>query len=63
MEEEVDAVLRTIKSRKAEGLNEIPPVVWKTRIFDDILLRLYNAKYKQNRRKAISSPNPHKRSL
>ena len=35
--------------RKAAGLVEIPPEVWKTRLFDDILLRRYNAVYSQNR--------------
>ena len=36
--EELDLVLRKIKNRKAAGLDEIPPEVWKTRQFDDILL-------------------------
>ena len=47
--EELDSVLRRIKNRKAAGLDEIPPEVWKTRQFDDILLRQYNAVYSQNR--------------
>ena len=34
------------KSRKAAGLNKIPPEVWKTRKFDDILLQSCNAVYK-----------------
>ena len=34
-------------NRKAIGLDEISPEVWKTRKFDDIL-RLHNAVYKQN---------------
>ena len=38
-QEELDSVLRKIKNRKAAGLDEIPPEVWKTRQFDDILLR------------------------
>ena len=46
--EEVDSVLRKIKNRKAAGLDEIPPEVWKTREFDDILLRHCNAVYNQN---------------
>ena len=46
--EELDLVLRKIKNRKAAGLNEIPPEVWKTRQFDDILLRHCNAVYNQN---------------
>ena len=47
-QEELDSVLWKIKNRKAAGLDEIPPVVWKTRQFDDILLRLCNAVYNQN---------------
>ena len=42
---ELDSVLRKIKNRKAAGLDEIPPEVWKTRKFDDILLRHCNAVY------------------
>ena len=37
-QEELDSVLRKIKNRKAAGLDEIPPEVWKTRQFDEILL-------------------------
>ena len=37
-QEELNSVLRKIKNRKAAGLNKIPPEVWKTRKFDDILL-------------------------
>ena len=32
-------LLTKIKNRKAAGLNEIPPEVWKTRKFDDLLLQ------------------------
>ena len=46
--QELDSVLRKIKNRKAAGLDEIPPEVWKTRQFDDILLRHCNAVYNQN---------------
>ena len=46
--EELDSVLRKIKNRKTAGLDEIPPEVWKTRQFDDILLRHCNAVYNQN---------------
>ena len=46
--QELDSVLRRIKNRKAAGLDEIPPEVWKTRQFDDILLRHCNAVYNQN---------------
>ena len=48
IQEELDSVLRKIKNRKAAGLDEIPPEVWKTRQFDDILLRQCNAVYNQN---------------
>ena len=43
-----EELLRKIKNRKAPGLDEIPPEVWKTRQFDDILLRHCNAVYNQN---------------
>ena len=49
-QEELDSVLRKIKNRKAAGLDEIPPKVWKTRQFDDILLRHCNAVYNENPR-------------
>ena len=47
-QEELDSVLRKIKNRKAAGLDEISPQVWKTREFDDILLQYCNAVYNQN---------------
>ena len=47
-QEELDSVLRKIRNRKAAGPDEIPPGVWKTRQFDDILLRHCNAVYNQN---------------
>ena len=47
--EELDSVLKKIKNRKAAVLDEIPPEVWKTRQFDDILLMQCNAVYSQNR--------------
>ena len=37
-QEELDSVLRKIKNRKAAGLDKIPPEVWKTRQFNNILL-------------------------
>ena len=37
-----------IKDKKAASLDEIPPEVWKTRKFDDMLLRYCNAVYNQN---------------
>ena len=46
--EELNSVLRKTKNRKAAGLDEIPPEVWKTREFDDILLPHCNAVYNQN---------------
>ena len=46
--EELDSVFRKIKNRKAAGLDEIPPEVWKTKEFDNILLRHCNAVYNQN---------------
>ena len=42
------SVLRKIKNRKVAGLDEISPEVWKTRQFDDILLRYCNAVHNQN---------------
>ena len=36
------------KNRKAAGLDEIPPEIWKIREFHDILLRHCNAVYNQN---------------
>ena len=48
MQEELDLVLRKVKNRKAVGLDDIPPEVWKTMEFDDILLRYCNAIYNQN---------------
>ena len=36
--EELNVELTKIRSRKTAGLNEIPPEVWKTRKFDDLLL-------------------------
>ena len=44
-QEKLDSVLKKTKNRKAAGLDEIPPEVWKTRQFDDILLRHCNAVY------------------
>ena len=47
-QEEFNSVLRKIKNRKAAGLDKIPPEVWKTKEFDDILLQHCNAMYNQN---------------
>ena len=35
------------QNRKALGLNEIPPEIWKTRKFDNVILWLCNAVYKK----------------
>ena len=48
MEEELNEVLRKIKSKKASALDEILPEVSKTRKFDDFLLRFCNTMYRQN---------------
>ena len=48
MHEGLYSVQRKIKSRKAAGLDEITPEVWKTSEFDDILLRCCKAIYNQN---------------
>ena len=37
-----------MKNRKAAGLDEIPPEVWKTKEFNDILLRHCNVLYNQD---------------
>ena len=47
-QEELDSVLRKIRNKKRSRADEIPPEVWKTREFDDILLRHCNAVYNQN---------------
>ena len=48
-QEELNVVLTKIKNRAAVGLGEIPPPeVWKTRKFDDLLLRYFNAVNKPN---------------
>ena len=47
-QEELDSELRKIKNRKAVRLGEIPPEVWKTRNFNDILLGHCNAVYNPN---------------
>ena len=44
MDEEFDVVSKKkIKNRKALSLDVISSEVWKTRKFDEMLLRLYNA--------------------
>ena len=46
--EEFDSLQKKIKNRKDAGLDKIPPEVWKTRKFDDILLQHCNGVYNQN---------------
>ena len=46
-EEELEAVLKKLKNKKAPGLDEIPPEVWKTS-FNDILLKSCNSLYNQS---------------
>ena len=48
IQEELNVVLTKIKNTKAADLNKIPPGVWKTRKFNDLLLWYYNAVYNQN---------------
>ena len=47
-QEELDVVLIKTKDRRAACLDEIPTEVWKTKTFDDILLRYCDALYNQN---------------
>ena len=47
-QKELDSVLKKFENRKAAGLDEIPAKVWKTRQFDDLLLRHCNAVCNQN---------------
>ena len=45
---ELGVVRTKIKNRKAAGFDEIPPELWKTRKFDNIMLRYCNTEYNQN---------------
>ena len=47
------------KSRKVAGLDEIPPKIWKTRKYDELLLRFSNAIYKQNTTEKWTKGCPH----
>ena len=64
---ELDSVQRKIKNRKSAGFDEILLEVWKTREFDDILLRHCNAVYNQNHidrwTKGCIFPYPNKADL
>ena len=43
--DELNVVLKKIKNNKAAGLDNIPPEIWKTRAFDQILLQFCNDVY------------------
>ena len=64
-QEEPESVLRKIKNRKATGLEEIHPEVWKTRQFDDIMLRHCSLESKSDRQmdEGIHPPFPKKGDL
>ena len=47
-QEKLNVRLTKIKNRKAAGLDEIPPEVWKTRKFDNIQLWYCNAVHNHN---------------
>ena len=47
-EQELDIVLKKMKNKKAAGLDEIPPEVWKTGKFNDLLLYYCNAVYNEH---------------
>ena len=60
-EEELDLHWRTCKSWKFTYLYEIPRKEWKTKRFDDIVLRLYYPVYKQStteKWKKMATPSP-----
>ena len=44
-EDELSVVLKDLKTKKAAGPDSIPPEVWKTEAFNDIILKLCNAMY------------------
>lgn len=47
-ENELELVLKKLKNKKAAGLDNIPPEVWKTGKFNDLLLYFCNEVYKGN---------------
>ena len=66
--QEIDVVLTKIENRKANGLDEKPPEVWKTRKFDNILIAYNNAVYNQNTigrwtKRCSPPPSPRKVTL
>ena len=46
--DELDKALNNLKMNKKAGLDQIPPEVWLTRKFDDMLLHFCNSVYDQN---------------
>ena len=48
IEEELNFLSTKIRERNAVGLDEIPQHTWKTSKFDDLLLQLCDAVYKEN---------------
>ena len=59
-------VLAKIKNRKADCLDEIPPKIWNTGKFGDLLLWFYNVVYNQNliqrfKKKWLHFPLPQER--
>ena len=67
IQEGLDSGLRKFKDKKVEGIDEILPEVKKTKEYDGILLRHYNAVYNQNtidrRTKGYIVPFPKKGDL
>ena len=49
---------KKIKSRKATGLDEIPPEVWKTIKFNDIFLQSCNAVHRKHNREMNERQQP-----
>ena len=53
-EDELEEALRKLNNNKAVGLDGVPPEVWKTRSFNDILLKSCNTVYRQSHIQAFS---------
>ena len=45
LDAEINEVIKKTKNKKAAGLDNIPREVWKTQVFNDILIDLCNAVY------------------
>ena len=58
-QEKIDLVRTKSNKRKAAGLDKIPSEIWRTRKFDDLLLRYCNAVYNENKvdRWIIAAPS------